>query len=119
MGIKELVDNLPIDEETAARILKEKAINAIYDDRVKNLTRIEDKALYVADYLLGEVENFEGYYASLRGEEESEEIKLLNKLYRVIHSSLDCHRCFDVHVKWREETQDIFNDILKKENIGP
>ena len=107
-----------IDAETAERILKDKAKKAISNAKVKAFTRIEDKALYVADYLLSGVEYFDGYYASLNGEEESEEIKLLNRLYRVIHSSLDCHSCFHAHDKWRKQTEEMFDKFVEKE-IGP
>ena len=117
MDIKD-IGRIKADDEMALRILKEKAIMSIEYAKVRAFTRIEDKALYVADHLLSDVENFDGYYASINGEEESEEIKLLNKLYAVIHSSLTCHRCFDSHEKWRKETEDMFDAIVKEET-GP
>lgn len=106
---------IDIDEKTTLRILESKAKEAVSNYKIKNFTHIENKALYVADYLLNEVEYFDNYYATLQGGEESEEIKLLNKLYRIIHSSLDCHSCFDSHDKWRAETEELFEAIVKKE----
>jgi len=95
-------------------VLKDKAEHYSRINTIKNFTDIRDIALYVADQLLSEAEYLSWEYGE--GDEESEEMKLLNKLYTVIHSAVEVNQCFHVHDNWREETKEMWQLFLKDES---
>ena len=93
--------------------LKEKAEKVVRVNTIKNYTDVRDIALYVADELLAEAEYLDWDYEL--NEEKSQEMQLLNKLYKVIHSAVEINSCYQFHEDWRQETKKMLKEFLKCE----